>query len=94
MMKRLPVHSQTNFYVIFPTFLKYTTLLLQFLYQPTLLNSTGTGAHIAGRLNPDLNPEGQTKPSNLYSKCGGAKTLFPGRTWSLGVMQCEPRDQS
>jgi hypothetical protein len=30
-------------------------------------------AHIAGRLNPDLDPEARVKPPNLYSKCGGAK---------------------
>jgi hypothetical protein len=28
-------------------------------------------AYIAGRLNPNLDPEAGAKPGNLYSKCGG-----------------------
>jgi hypothetical protein len=49
-------------------------------------------AHIAGRLNPDQDPEARAKPPQFIWQMwgGGAKPRLPGLTRSLGVLRCGP----
>jgi hypothetical protein len=48
--------------------------------------SCGTVAHIAGRLNADLDPEDRAKPPLLINGGWGTKPRLPGLTQSLGVL--------
>jgi hypothetical protein len=47
-------------------------------------------AHVAGRLDPDLDPEAQAKPPPpiYFRKCEGGKPRLPGLTQSLCVLRC------